>query len=109
MLSRIKSDDTHKLEAHDEFHEDVRDVRRFFLMPAQLPAGGQREQAIESNPALRMRHLSIRPAWQIGENDPDIVALDGDEDPFIPDGVTDAPVIKSIAAQRARRSVRSDS
>ncbi|HRQ59654.1 MAG TPA: hypothetical protein PLN31_19730 [Azoarcus taiwanensis] len=78
----------------------------FFLMPAQLPRSTQSRPEIEFKLALLKRHLHIRPAWQIGENDHDIVALDDEEDPFIPEGVVDAPVIKAIAARRARKNGR---
>lgn len=78
----------------------------FFLMPAQLPAGGQSVLEIEYKLALLKQRLRIRPAWEIGENDHDIVALDEDEDPLIPEGVMDAPVVKAIAAQRARKNRR---
>lgn len=78
----------------------------FFLMPAQLPTSSQSVPEIEFKFALLKRHLRIRPAWQIGENDHDIVALEDDEDPFIPEGVVDAPVIKAITARRARKNGR---
>ena len=76
----------------------------FFLMPAQLPHGTQNEPEIEFKLALLKRHLHIRPAWQIGENDQDIVALDDDEEPFIPEGEVDAPVFKALAARHARKN-----
>lgn len=78
----------------------------FFLMPAQLPSSGQDALEIEFKLALLKRHLHVRPALQIGENDQDIVVLDNEEDPFIPEGVVDAPVIKAIAVQRARKNGR---
>lgn len=68
-----------------------------------LPANGQDEPEVGYQQAVLKRHLHIRPAWQIGENDHDIVVLDDDEDPFIPDGVDDAPVLKALAARRARK------
>lgn len=78
----------------------------FFLMPAQLPHSTQSSPEIDVKLALLKRHLHIRPAWQIGENDHDIVALDDEEAPFIPEGVLDAPVIKAIAARLARKRRR---
>lgn len=75
-------------------------------MPAQLPTSGQNAPAIEYKLALLKHHLHIRPAWQIGENDHDIIALDEEEDPFIPEGVVDAPVVKAIAARRVRTNGR---
>lgn len=90
---------TNFLEAFNKFDA-------FFLMPAQLPSSGQNAPEIEFKLALLKRHLHVRPAWQIGENDHDIVALDDEEDPFIPEDVVDAPVIKAIALQRARKDGR---
>lgn len=90
---------TNFLKAFDKFDA-------FFLMPAQLPASSQTVPEVEFKLGLLKRHLHVRPAWQIGENDHDIVALDNDEDPFIPEGAVDAPVFKAIAAQRARKSRR---
>lgn len=78
----------------------------FFLVPAQLPHSMQSSPEIEFKLALLKRHLHIRPAWQISENDHDIVALDDEEDPFIPNGVVDAPVFKAIAARHARKNGR---
>ena len=48
-------------------------------------------------------HLQIRQAWQIGENDPDIIALQEDDDPIIPACVADPPVYRSLARIRAFR------
>jgi len=88
------------------FLKEFNKFKAFFLMPAQLPTSNQSMPEIEVRLALLKRHLHIRPAWQLGENDPDIVALGEDEDPFIPEGVVDAPVIKAIAARRTRRNGR---
>jgi hypothetical protein len=46
------------------------------------------------------RVLHCRPAWQIGGNDPDICALQSDDQPIIPDGIADAPVIKALGRLR---------
>lgn len=51
--------------------------------------------------ALAKRQLDIREAWQIGENDPDLVALDEDDDPIVPEGVTDPPVNKALMQKRS--------
>lgn len=90
---------TNFLEAFSRFNA-------FFLMPAQMPTSSQSPPGIEFRLALLKRHLHIRPAWQIGENDQDISALDEEEDPFIPADVVNAPVIKAMAALRARKRGR---
>ena len=45
---------------------------------------------------MTLKEIVVRQAWQIGENDPDISSLDEDTDPYIPDGMKDAPVLRAI-------------
>lgn len=104
MVSRINRMTPTTSENLTNFLKVFNKFAAFFLMPAQLPDSSQNAPEIEFKLALLKRHLHIRPAWQIGENDHDVVALDDDEDPYIPSGVVDAPVIKAIAARRARRN-----
>jgi hypothetical protein len=106
LISRINRMTPATPENLMNFLKEFNKFDAFFLMPAQLPSSSQSMPEIEFKLALLKRHLHIRPAWQIGENDHDIVALDDDEDPFIPDGVLNAPVIKAIAARRARKNGR---
>ncbi len=106
MVSRINRMTPATSENLTNFLKVFNEFDAFFLMPAQLPSGNQSAPEIEFKLALLKRHLHIRPAWQIGENDHDIVALDDDEYPFIPEGVLDAPVIKAIASRRARKNAR---
>ncbi|MBK8284426.1 MAG: hypothetical protein IPK97_05830 [Ahniella sp.] len=80
--------------------------RAFFLVPGRLPSGQTQTPEILYELALVKRSVDVRPAWEIGENDFDMVALLDDEDPMIPDGVVDAPVLKAMALRRDRRSRR---
>lgn len=72
------------------------------LMPAKLPDTSGEVPQLESKHYLLKRHIHVRPAWQIGEHDADIVALDPSEAPIIPDGIADAPVLKAMARKRDR-------
>lgn len=84
------------------FVEAFKKFDAFYLMPAQLPTSTLSRPEVEFKLTLLKRHLHIRPASQFGENGHDIVALNDDDDPFIPEGLVDAPVIKAIAARRTR-------
>ena len=46
---------------------------------------------------IQMSRLDVRAAWEIGENDPDMMARGPDDDPYIPEGVKDAPVLRTLA------------
>jgi hypothetical protein len=104
MVSRINRMTPTTSENLTNFLKTFDKVGAFYLMPAQLPTGSRNAPVVEYNFSLLKEHLHIRPAWKIGENDHDIVALDDDDEPFIPDGVADAPVIRAIATRRARKN-----
>lgn len=71
----------------------------YLLVPADMGA----PPGIETASFLAKRHLHVRAAWEIGENDPDSIALHDDDDPIIPQGVTDPPVTKTLEKLMARR------
>ncbi len=48
-----------------------------------------------------MARLNVRAAWEIGGNDPDMMSLRPQDDPFVPEGVEDAPVLRAL--ERIRR------
>jgi hypothetical protein len=50
--------------------------------------------------------LVVRPAWQIGDNDPDMMGLDIDVQPVIPEDVRDAPVIRAFERLKKIREKR---
>lgn len=39
--------------------------------------------------------INIREAWEIGPNDPDLVAFGLDDEPIIPDGVENPPFLST--------------
>lgn len=106
MVSRINRMTPATSENLTNFLKVFNKFDAFFLMPAQLPRSTQSRPEIEFKLALLKRHLHIRPAWQIGENDHDIVALDDEEGPFIPEGVVDAPVIRQLPRGARERTHR---
>ena len=64
----------------------------FFLAPTRISVSGEILKMPSARFAIAKRQLDIREAWQIGENDPDIAALQEDDEPIVPAGVTDPPV-----------------
>jgi len=55
------------------------------------------------NTGILKRELVVRPAWQIAEHDPDISGIYADDKIIIPEGVTDAPVLKTLARKAERQ------
>lgn len=73
---------------------------RYLLVPAEMGP----PPSFSVNLCLGKLQLEVRAAWQIGENDPDASALLDSDEPIIPDGTVDAPVIKALARMREIRS-----
>lgn len=98
-VNRMSPESTKNLNA---FLKEFNKYGAYYLMPVKLPDKPGEVPHLESKHYLLKGHIHVRPAWKIGEHDSDMVALDVDEDPVIPDGITDAPVLKAMARKRDR-------
>lgn len=87
----------------DRFLAEFSRHSRYVLIAAHLPKLNGPPTPIKGT-ELGKHHLTVRQAWQIGGNDPDIVALDPDDPPVIPPNQPDAPVLKAIK-RRLRKSI----
>ncbi len=74
----------------------------FLLAPAIIsPARQQPDLLLDM--AILKRELLVRPAWEIGDNDPDSIAISPSDDPIIPDGVIDPPVAGTLLRRKKMR------
>jgi hypothetical protein len=87
----------------DRFLKAYRHSRRYGLIPAYAKEGSEIPEC-DFALAIGKTELSVRPAWEIGENDPDSIAIQSDDDPIIPPIVTNAPVIATLKRIRSRAS-----
>lgn len=72
----------------------------YCLMPAI--SKGQTEPEALNGLLLFKKTLTVRPAWQVGDNDEDLTVLYPDDEPIIPTVVKDAPVIKALNRVKKR-------
>ena len=70
-------------------------VGSFLLMPS-LSHGQSAALELYYDRAITKRDLQLRDAWTIGPNDPDSVALREDDDPIIPPGENDPPILHAL-------------
>jgi hypothetical protein len=68
--------------------------KKYRLVPAQLLEGGKVEPFFDK--AILKTSLVIKNAWEISENDLDLVVIKPTSDPIIPPGVRNAPVLKVL-------------
>ncbi|WP_193461880.1 hypothetical protein [Vreelandella hamiltonii] len=54
------------------------------------------ENSLEKKKFIRKFDINVLEAWKIGPNDIEVMAIHSNDDPLIPDGVGNAPVIESL-------------
>lgn len=72
--------------------------KKFTLYPAKVIGQTSIEPYLDKG--IAKQELVIRWAWETGDGDIDAVALKADDDPLVPNGVTDAPVLKVLNRKR---------
>ncbi len=78
-------------------------AKQFFFAPVRITTSREMLEIPSAQFVIAKRQLYIREAWQIGENDSDIVALHEDDEPIVPAGVVDPPVNKALMQIRSFR------
>jgi hypothetical protein len=75
----------------------------FFIGPSYLPPDFGRAGApepVDRELCILIHQVHVLDAWQVGLNDLEASAIDVDDDPIIPDGVNDPPVLKVIKKKK---------
>ena len=91
----------------DRFLAAYAEAGRALLAPFHRPSESAILRGV-GNP-IGLKRVVVRDAWQIGEHDPDISALDKADDPLIPVGIVNAPVLKALARLKEFRACRAAS
>ena len=104
---RIRTESVLASEVLDRFVDTYERLGTYFLVPATPDAEGQLD--IGWDLRLFKRKLFVRPAWEIGPEDLDSVAILDDDDPVVPPGVDDPPVLRLLrlrGSMSAREHIR---
>jgi hypothetical protein len=105
MLSRINRMRPSSSTNLDAFVKSFQASKRYLLAPAQFTTASVAPE-IFFKYGIEKGEVVIRPAWELGENDPDISALDLDDEPVVPPEVRDPPVRRALAQLRKFRLER---
>lgn len=96
-ICRMNPTDSKNLDA---FLARFERLGRYMLVPAVL-SNELQQQDFQFDLWIGKQSLRLVPAWQLGKNDPDGVALHPDDHPIIPEGVQDAPVTALLERKAA--------
>lgn len=98
-LQRMESTDNSNLLLFEKIVKTVQHNWKFWIAPAYLNAGtGQPEMLLKY--AILKNNVTIKDAWEIGENDWLSAAITIDDDPVIPPHIVKAPVMDVISRLR---------
>jgi hypothetical protein len=95
-VSRIQQMNASTPKHLDTFLGAYRRVGRYVMVPAVFTDVSKPPRPLMQYWVIQTK-LVVRPAWQVGESDPDMVGLSLDNDPIIPEGITDPPVHAALA------------
>ena len=74
---------------------------KFVVQPGTLgPDGKLLPSETDVALGIELQHMAVMPAWQIEAGSPLMVALGGIDDPFIPDGISDPPIVRALEARK---------
>jgi hypothetical protein len=96
-VSRLNKMEPTSTENLDRFLVDYGNFGGFFLIPAKMDLSSPE---LLTQYALAKRHLHVKSAWEIGENDPDQVVFRHIDDPVIPADVEDPPIRRALEAMK---------
>ena len=85
----------------DTFLSRFERLGRYFLMPAHVTDDNSQPKLM-TDLWIGKTELRVVPAWKIGRNDPDAVALRPEDKPIIPAEVQNAPVIELLKWKESR-------
>lgn len=105
FISRIQKMTPETSENLDRFLAELERHGRFLLAPAHLPTTTA-TPTVQVDLGIGKYDLAIRQAWEIGENDPDMSALDAEDPPVMPPDVVDPPVLKTLERLRSSEGRR---
>lgn len=74
---------------------------RYILVPAHYVEAVRPVDFIRGY-GIEKHELFVRPMWQVDENDPDIQAVQSDDDPVLPDDSDDIPIVRALKRVRSR-------
>jgi hypothetical protein len=86
----------------DRFLNKYRKDGKFYFAPGHVEPG-ETVPSFHPDLAIVCSQLTVRPAWEIGEHDPDVIGIQADDNVVVPDGVDDAPILRTLERVKERR------
>lgn len=76
---------------------------KYIVSHAPIKNGRMLEPSIKNRSRIMKFDLNIMEAWKIGRNDLEMMTIQEDDDPLIPDGVSNPPVLEVLKWKKSRK------
>lgn len=96
IMSRQQTMDPENNDNLRRFLEGYAKFGGYFLGHAQQPSGSAMFEPTGENYIVK-QEVNVRNAWEMGRNDPDAMAIHPDDDPLIPSGQANPPILETLA------------
>jgi len=80
----------------DMFLSALKERKSYFLSYAIVKNEKMLPLSTANRKTIRKSHITVVDAWQVGLNDIEVMAIDEDDEPVIPEGISDAPIIEVL-------------
>ena len=97
LMSRVNSMEPDSSENLERFIAAYEKAGEFFLGQAIVNSGRIHIAPVNK---IRKKRFVIKDAWEVGPHDPDSAGLRLDDDPIIPQGIQDPPVVRTLEKMR---------
>jgi len=96
MIARINTMTPLTSENLDRFLSAFNERKSYILSYAVVKNEKIMENSSAKKKSIRKFDINVVEAWKIGPNDIEVMAIHSDDDPLIPEGVSNPPIIESL-------------
>lgn len=96
MIARINTMTPSTPENLDRFLSAFDERKSYMLSYSVVKNERIIENSLAKKKSIRKFDINVLEAWKIGPNDIEVMAIHSDDDPLIPEGVSNAPIIESL-------------
>lgn len=105
FVSRINTMEPPDLVNLNNFLREYEKAGRYTLIPAHIISENKFPEPLWDY-WIGKQELTVRPAWQVGKNDLDIIALREDEASIIPKPTDDSPAVSNVMEPKRKKRKR---
>jgi hypothetical protein len=80
----------------DRFLSAFNERKNYILSYAVVKNERIIESSLAKKKTIRKFDINVLEAWKVGPNDIEVMAINSDDDPLIPEGVSNPPIIESL-------------